>query len=98
MADATYQTGVYHKQDGDDMVVAAAGRIDVESGGLIQMRQGSIISAGTATVAASHIADPTGGSTSTGGTATTGGLDTKARAAIVLINAALEGAGITATA
>ena len=98
MADATYQPKVYHKQGGDELVAADGGKIDMESGALLQIRAGALITAGTATVAAAHIADPTGGSTSTGGTATTGGLDTKARTAIAAINVVLEGAGLTATA
>ena len=89
MADATYQPKTYRKQGGDEIVIASAGIIRIESGG--------IIAAGTSTTKAATIADPTGGSTSTGGTATTGGLDTKARTAIVSIIAALDGAGITAT-
>ena len=35
MADATYQPKVYKKDDGDTLVVASGGEIDVESGGKI---------------------------------------------------------------
>jgi len=96
MADATYQPNVYHKQGGDEMIVASGGLVTVESGGIL--RNAGIFAAGTTTTAASNIADPSGGSTSTGGTVTTGGLDTKCRAAVVSILAALEGVHITATA
>ena len=35
MADNTYQTKVYHKREGDKLVVASGGGIDVESGGYL---------------------------------------------------------------
>jgi len=47
MADKSYQPGVYRKQGGNEFVVAAAGEINVESGG-------EITAAGTQ---ASHITD-----------------------------------------
>jgi hypothetical protein len=37
MTDETYQTKVYHKQDGDKFVVASGGGIDIESGGYLSV-------------------------------------------------------------
>jgi len=36
MSDLTYQTKVYLKQGGDELVVASGGKITIESGGLIE--------------------------------------------------------------
>lgn len=97
MVDTSYLPTVYMKQGGAEMVLASGGRISAESGSIIQIQSGALLTAGTSTAAASTIADPSGGSTSTGGTVTTGGLDTKARASIVSIITALDNVGITAT-
>lgn len=35
MTDATYQTKVYEKQGGNEVVVASGGQLTVESGGLV---------------------------------------------------------------
>ena len=40
MADATYQTGVYLKQGGDELVAASGGEITVEDGGTITIESG----------------------------------------------------------
>lgn len=42
-ADSTYTTKVYHKQGGDEEVVADGGQITVESGGEIEIESGGII-------------------------------------------------------
>lgn len=61
-ADTTYGTGVYRKQEGDELVVAADGAINVESGGEIQAdgTQAAAIAdvdtAGSATAAANATA------------------------------------------
>ena len=44
MADTTYENKVYHKQGGDEEVVASGGKITVESGGEIDLQDGSKIS------------------------------------------------------
>ena len=43
MADATYGPKVYHKQGGDEEVVASGGKITVESGGEIDLQDGAKI-------------------------------------------------------
>ena len=56
MTDATYNTKVYHKQGGDEIVVASGGAITVESGGSLDITSftngapGAGISGGTGTV------------------------------------------------
>jgi len=40
MSDTTYQSKVYHKQGGDEEVVASGGQITVESGGAIDVESG----------------------------------------------------------
>jgi hypothetical protein len=40
MADETYTPKVYHKQGGDELVVASGGKITVESGGEIEIQSG----------------------------------------------------------
>ena len=42
-ADATYGPKVYHKQGGDEEVVASGGQITVESGGEIEIESGGTI-------------------------------------------------------
>jgi len=37
MADASYQSKVYIKQDGDELVIASGGSIDIESGGAFKI-------------------------------------------------------------
>ncbi len=44
-ADTTYTTKVYHKQGGDEEVVASGGQITVESGGEIEIESGGTIEA-----------------------------------------------------
>jgi hypothetical protein len=51
MADNTYQTKVYEKQGGNELVVANGGKITVEAGGMID------VSAGTLTPGTNAIAD-----------------------------------------
>ncbi len=51
MTDSTYQTKVYTKQGGDELVVAIGGKITVEAGGTID------VSAGTLTPGTNAIAD-----------------------------------------
>ena len=49
MSDTTYQAKVYHKQGGDEEVVASGGQITVESGGAIDVESGGYLKiAGTA--------------------------------------------------
>jgi len=61
MADATYQSKVYRKQGGDELVVADGGKITVESGGEIDLKiltngaPGAGISGGTGTVFKSSV-------------------------------------------
>jgi len=61
MSDTTYQAKVYHKQGGDELVVASGGKITVESGGEIDMESltngapGAGISGGTGTVFKSSV-------------------------------------------
>ena len=58
MADASYQPKVYHKQGGDELVVASGGAITVEPGGTIGGTNGTPgagISDGTGTVFKSSI-------------------------------------------
>ncbi len=61
MADATYQSKVYRKQGGDEIVVADGGKITVESGGEIDLKiltngaPGAGISGGTGTVFKSSV-------------------------------------------
>lgn len=43
MADATYQPKVYRKQGGDELVVASGGKINVESGGTIEVNGTDLI-------------------------------------------------------
>lgn len=51
MPDGTYQTKVYEKQGGDEIVVASGGKITVESGGLVDLSA----AAGAVTFAAGEI-------------------------------------------
>jgi hypothetical protein len=44
MSDGTYQSKVYRKQCGDELVVADGGKITVESGGEIEAKSGAIMS------------------------------------------------------
>lgn len=37
MADATYTSGVYRKQGGNDLVIASGGSLDIESGGSLEI-------------------------------------------------------------
>ena len=61
MADATYQSKVYRKQGGDEIVVADGGKITFESGGEIDLKiltngaPGAGISGGTGTVFKSSV-------------------------------------------
>lgn len=61
MADATYQSKVYRKRGGDEIVVADGGKITVESGGEIDLKiltngaPGAGISGGTGTVFKSSV-------------------------------------------
>lgn len=71
-------------QGGDELVVAAGGKITVKAGGALVLETGASLA--PAGGQAAHIADPTGGATT----------DAEARAAIVSILNALEGAGIVA--
>ena len=50
MSDSTYQSKVYNKQGGEEIVVASGGKITVESGGTIDA------SAGTTTLKAGSVA------------------------------------------
>lgn len=43
MADASYQPGVYRKQGGNELVVAATGTLTVESGGTVAIASGGIL-------------------------------------------------------
>jgi hypothetical protein len=43
MADATYQPKVYHKQGGDEFVVAASGQLTVESSGELEVESGGLL-------------------------------------------------------
>ena len=51
MSDSTYQSKVYNKQGGEELVVASGGKITVEAGGTID------VSAGTLTPGTTAIAD-----------------------------------------
>jgi hypothetical protein len=51
MPDNTYQSKVYTKQGGDELVVASGGKVTVEAGGTIE------VSAGTLTPGTNAIAD-----------------------------------------
>lgn len=84
MVDATYQSKVYHKQGGDELVVASGGKINVETGGQIVVN-GAQVAAITDAVAISGGESPT--------EAEHNALVTKINA----ILAALRGAGIIAT-
>lgn len=59
MADPTYQTGVYLKQGGNELVVASGGQINVEAGGKIVVdgTQGAALTAQLTTIT---IADAAG--------------------------------------
>ena len=50
MSDKTYQTKVYTKQGGEELVVASGGKITVESGGTIDVSAGTLIP-GTSAIA-----------------------------------------------
>lgn len=50
MADATYQPKVYRKQGGDEFVVASGGKFTAESGGEVQMDEGSFFDLAGSTV------------------------------------------------
>lgn len=53
MADETYGPKVYHKQGGDEFVVASGGKVTVESGGMVNSEGGTATStAAAATVSA----------------------------------------------
>lgn len=45
MSDSTYQSKVYRKQGGEEFVVANGGKITVESGGIVNLPDGTITSA-----------------------------------------------------
>ena len=47
MADTTYQPKVYHKQGGDELVVASGGVLNIETGGIIKANgtQGAALTA-----------------------------------------------------
>lgn len=45
MTDANYQTKVYEKQGGDELVVASGGKITVESGGVLDILTGGVLKA-----------------------------------------------------
>lgn len=47
MVDATYQTKVYEKQGGAELVVASGGQITIESGGKIVAKSGGVIEVDT---------------------------------------------------
>lgn len=98
MADATYSPAVYRKQEGDELVVASGGAINVESGGAIQ-------AAGTQASAIADLTDNSGG-TADGTIADVEAIYTEATLAnnfadlaakVNAILAALRGAGIIAT-
>lgn len=66
MSDATYQTKIYEKQGGEEIVVASGGTITVESGGTINVKSGAAfqndgtpmdLSAGIATSTTSSTAE-----------------------------------------
>lgn len=60
MADATYGPKVYHKQGGDELVVASGGTINIESGGMFVVDGAQLASADqAAAVAASGGDSPT---------------------------------------
>jgi hypothetical protein len=50
MADATYQPGIYRRQGGNELVIAAPGQITVESGGLLSIGAGGLIEDATGAV------------------------------------------------
>ncbi|MHB1334514.1 MAG: hypothetical protein ACYCXQ_00970 [Candidatus Humimicrobiaceae bacterium] len=100
MVDATYQPKIYKKNNGDSLVVANGGDIDIESGGALKIGGTALTTtaaeinklAGAGTKVASgtvhaHVADPSGGATN----------DAEARTAINAILAALEAFGINAS-
>lgn len=47
MADTTYQPKVYHKQGGDELVVASGGILNIETGGIVKANgtQGAALTA-----------------------------------------------------
>lgn len=52
MADATYQPAVYHKQDGNELVIASGGKLNIETGGKIVVNgtQGAALTAQSTTL------------------------------------------------
>lgn len=52
MADASYQPLVYHKQGGDELVVASGGVLNIETGGIIKANgtQGAALTAQLTTI------------------------------------------------
>lgn len=62
MADATYGPKVYHKQGGDEVVVASGGKITLESGGEIDVQAGGkVLNDGTQAAAIASLTDNSGG-------------------------------------
>lgn len=56
MSDESYQPKVYHKQDGDEMVVASGGKITIEAGGELELAAGSTLDLGDGLSAPADIA------------------------------------------
>lgn len=93
MADTTYKPLIYKTDDGDTLVVASGGTIDIESGGIIK-------AAGTQASAITSLTDSTTGTATDTLDDTTAGQKDDIASLAAKINAilvALRGAGIIAS-